>query len=132
MTAPLTSLKAVKCSYDDCYHSFDSESEMEAHLKNPKNHPFYCGKNPGFERIQRGFEKCDFHGKNWEELVSHKVQSMLPWLVGDRRNEKPKKLNHVVCEFCGVDFDSLAGREIHRRKVHPSISHSSGSGILTA
>lgn len=117
MAVQLTPLKAFKCSYDDCFHSFDTEREMRAHLKDKKRHPYYCGKDPGYERIQRGFVKCDFHGKTWDELLAHKVETMLPWIVGERRFEKPKKLNHIVCEFCGVDFESLSGREIHRKKV---------------
>jgi hypothetical protein len=117
MAAQLTPLKAFKCSYDDCFHSFDTEREMKAHLKDKKRHPYYCGKDPGYERIQRGFVKCDFHGKTWDELVTHKVETMLPWIVGERRFDKPKKLNHIVCEFCGEDFESLSGREIHRKQV---------------
>ncbi|TIA24357.1 hypothetical protein D6C81_02430 [Aureobasidium pullulans] len=130
MAAQLTPRKGIECSYDDCFHSFDTDAEMVAHLKNPENHPFYCGKNPGFERIQRGFKKCDFHGKTWDELVAHKVESMLPWLVGDRRNEKPKKLNHIVCEFCGVDFESLSGRDMHRKKMHQAEHHIACKGSL--
>lgn len=117
MAVQLTPLKDFECSYDDCFHSFDTEREMKAHLKDKKRHPYYCGKDPGYERIQRGFVKCDFHGKTWEELLAHKVETMLPWIVGERMFEKPKKLNHIVCEFCGVDFDSLSGRDIHRKKV---------------
>lgn len=117
MAVQLTPLKALKCSYDDCFHSFDTEREVKAHLKDKKLHPYYCGKDPGYERVRRGFVKCDFHGKTWEELLAHKVETMLPWIVGERRFENPKKLNHIVCEFCGVDFDSLSGREIHRKKV---------------
>jgi hypothetical protein len=117
MAAQLTPLKAFKCTYDDCFHSFDTEREMNAHLKDKKLHPYYCGKDPGYQRIQRGFVKCDFHGKTWDELVAHKVETMLPWIVGERRFDKPKKLNHIVCEFCGEDFESLSGREIHRKQV---------------
>ncbi|KAG9690525.1 hypothetical protein KCU95_g6556, partial [Aureobasidium melanogenum] len=123
MAVQLTPLKAFKCSYDDCFHSFDTEREMRAHLKDKKRHPYYCGKDPGYERIQRGFVKCDFHGKTWDELLAHKVETMLPWIVGERRFEKSKKLNHIVCEFCGVDFESLSGREIHRKKMHQADQH---------
>ncbi|KAH0091236.1 hypothetical protein KCU96_g7670, partial [Aureobasidium melanogenum] len=130
MAVQLTPLKAFKCSYDDCFHSFDTEREMRAHIKDKKRHPYYCGKDPGYERIQRGFMKCDFHGKTWEELLAHKVETMLPWVVGERRFEKPKKLNHIVCEFCGVDFDSLSGREIHRKKMHQADQHIVCKGYL--
>ncbi|KAI5251839.1 hypothetical protein E4T42_04018 [Aureobasidium subglaciale] len=123
MAVPLTPLMAIKCSYDDCFHSFSTASEMTAHLKDAQIHPYYCGKDPGRERIARGFTKCDFHGKSWEDLVTHKVETMLPWIVGERSVEKPKKLNHIVCEFCGVDFDSLSGREIHRRRMHQAEHH---------
>ncbi|KAG9823780.1 hypothetical protein KCU77_g15524, partial [Aureobasidium melanogenum] len=130
MAVQLTPLKTFKCSYDDCFHSFDTEREMRAHIKDKKLHPYYCGKDPGYERIQRGFMKCDFHGKTWEELLAHKVETMLPWIVGERRFEKPKKLNHIVCEFCGVDFDSLSGREIHRKKMHQADQHIVCKGYL--
>ncbi|KAH0403229.1 hypothetical protein KCU89_g2343, partial [Aureobasidium melanogenum] len=130
MAVQLTPLKDFKCSYDDCFHSFDTEREMKAHLKDKKRHPYYCGKDPGYERIQRGFVKCDFHGKTWEELLAHKVETMLPWIVGERMFEKPKKLNHIVCEFCGVDFDSLSGRDIHRKKMHQADQHIVCKGYL--
>ncbi|KAI5205739.1 hypothetical protein E4T39_02888 [Aureobasidium subglaciale] len=123
MAVPLAPLKAIKCSYEDCFHSFDTESEMRAHLKDASIHPYYCGKNPGRERIARGFTKCDFHGKSWEDLVTHKVETMLPWIIGERSLEKPKKLNHIVCEFCGVDFESLSGRETHRKRMHQAEHH---------
>ncbi|KAI4728700.1 hypothetical protein E4T49_03429 [Aureobasidium sp. EXF-10728] len=130
MAVPLTPLKAFKCSYDDCFHSFDTEREMKAHLKDKKIHPYYCGKDPGYERIQRGFVKCDFHGKTLDELIAHKVETMLPWIVGERMSEKPKKLNHIVCEFCGEDFESLAGREDHRKKMHQADQHVVCKGYL--
>jgi hypothetical protein len=110
---------AFECSYDDCFQSFDTEGEMRAHLKNKNIHPWYCGKTPGYDKLMSGFVKCDFHGKTCDELVAHKVETMLPWLVGERRFEKPKKLNHIVCEFCGMDFSSLSGREAHRKMVRP-------------
>ncbi|CAD0090745.1 unnamed protein product [Aureobasidium vineae] len=130
MAVPLTPLKAFKCSYDDCFHSFDTDGELKAHLKDKKIHPYYCGKDPGYERIQRGFVKCDFHGKTLDELIAHKVETMLPWIVGERMSEKPKKLNHIVCEFCGESFGSLAGREVHRKRMHQADQHVICKGYL--
>lgn len=117
MDVPSQPPKVFECSYDDCPQVFGTESELKFHLKKSGDHPFYCGKTPSPAKLNDGFVKCDFHGKTWEDLVTHKVENMLPWLVGEYADKKPKKLNHIVCEFCGVDFESMSGREAHRKMV---------------
>lgn len=102
MVAPLTPLKAVKCSYESCAHSFNSESEMKKHKHH--DHKYYC-------------KKCNRDNDSWEQSLNHKVETMVPWLVGELRNEVPKLFKHIVCEFCGEDFGSLGGRKLHQQRV---------------
>ena len=102
MAVPLTPLKEFKCTYSDCFNSFDTIDQVKRHKVD--SHEFYC-------------KKCDFDGVNWEDSLAHKVEDMVPWLVGQLKDVTPKKFRHIVCEFCGQDFKSLGGRKIHKINV---------------
>lgn len=106
MAVALDPLKEYKCTYPDCAHSYDTWYEMKQHVKDKTIHPGYC-------------DVCKFHGTDSEDLRYHKIQEMSaafasPDLDGCKRK---KVFKHVVCEFCGMDFGSLGGRELHQRRV---------------
>lgn len=83
---------------------------MKSHKKHDPEH-YYC-------------KKCDVDCADWEALTQHKVDAMAPWL--DERHRPPKEVlpKHIVCEFCGQDFNSFGGRKGHRRQVSLSYSGS--------
>lgn len=91
----------VKCTYLECRYTFSTEKEMKAHKK--ADHE-YC-------------RRCDYDAEDWDDLLAHKVDSMAPYVVGDRRYDKVKEPRHIVCEFCGEDFKSFGGRDLHRTRV---------------
>jgi len=61
--------------------------------------------------------KCDYDAIDYQDMIDHKIQAMAPFLIGDKKNDKYKKMKHLCCEYCGEDFKSLEGRLIHRREV---------------
>lgn len=107
MVAPLEPLKEWKCSYADCVNSFGSEEQMIAHKKT--DHDYYC-------------KICKHDGVDWEDDLRHKINDMVEVIYeGKRRVTEEGKIKrrfkHVVCEFCGEDFKSLGGRELHKKRV---------------
>ena len=107
-TADLSSsVKMVWCTYPGCGHRFSTNDQMKKHKQN--KHEFYC-------------KKCDYDGLNWDDLLGHKVEDMIPWLVGEKKHWKPKLLKHIVCEFCGMDFKSLGGRDLHKKQVSSQLT----------
>lgn len=102
MPVPLDPLKRWTCTYTDCYKSFATEKEMKYHKLEEPTH-FYC-------------KKCDVDCEDWAALTEHKVDSMAPWL--EKKSRRPEGApKHIVCEFCGMDFKSMGGRELHRARV---------------
>ena len=94
---------AVKCTYRFCDKVFDTEQEMKSHKHHDPSH-HYC-------------RKCDYDAVEWDDLLDHKVAAMAPFVIGELRHEKHKKMKHLCCEFCGEDFKSMGGRMEHRRQV---------------
>ncbi|KAK4960754.1 hypothetical protein LTR28_004959 [Elasticomyces elasticus] len=103
MFTPLTPLKGVKCTYPQCYNSFNTQQDMKRHKISSAEHD-YC-------------KKCDYDAVDWDDLLQHKVTMMEPFLRKENQGCKSKP-PHIVCEFCGVDFKSVGGREMHRRQAH--------------
>lgn len=81
---------------------------MRSHKYNSDDHN-YC-------------KRCDYDGKDWDDLLQHKIDAMAPFIVGEKRNDKHKEMMHIVCEFCGMEFKSFAGHERHRTQVHYQIN----------
>lgn len=93
----------VKCTYADCELVFNNEKDMKNHKRYDPKHE-YC-------------HKCDYDASSWDDMLDHKVEAMTPFLVGDRRHDKHKKLKHLTCELCSEDFKTKEGRRDHRRQV---------------
>lgn len=110
-------LKPIKCTYAKCSKRFDTEKEMKYHKLDEPDH-FYC-------------KKCDFDGKDDQELKLHKVATMQPWVEGRMKQNKDESPKHIVCEFCGMDFKSFGGRRIHRDQVSSRDSETSQRRRLT-
>lgn len=96
------SLPKIKCTYANCQKRFDTIKEMKRHKTNAPEHD-YC-------------KKCDVDCEDWDALVQHKVDAMAPFL--DRRQEPGATPKHIVCEFCGQNFESFGGRKLHREHNH--------------
>ncbi|KAH8696722.1 hypothetical protein BGW36DRAFT_297888, partial [Talaromyces proteolyticus] len=47
--------------------------------------------------------RCDIDFANFEAFLKHKIESD----------------EHIVCPFCGVQFESHDGRDAHIRRAHP-------------
>lgn len=103
MPVPLTPIKPYPCTYPDCFQSFTTEKEMKYHKLEEPTH-FYC-------------KKCNVDCEDWVALTEHKVDAMAPWLERKGRGRPEGAPKHIVCEFCGKDFKSMGGRELHRTRV---------------
>lgn len=110
MATRLDPLRDVPCTYPDCAHSFDSIREMKQHKVDCSTH-FYC-------------KTCDVDCESWVDFTQHKVDAMAPYLQSSKKKGTPK---HIVCEFCGEDFKSFGGREIHRKRVYADLNLLSSS-----
>ncbi|GAB7357845.1 hypothetical protein MBLNU230_g0016t1 [Neophaeotheca triangularis] len=103
---PLAGKKFV-CTYDECPKAFDTLKEMKQHKFNHPDHN-YC-------------KKCNMDFISWDELTQHKVDMMAPFLEGNfEESFKKDSPVHIVCEFCGEEFKTFGGREIHRTRTHPA------------
>jgi hypothetical protein len=85
MPAALEPLRRVRCTYKDCYESFDTESAMKRHKKYDEEHD-YC-------------HKCDEDFDDYEAFVYHKIV-------------KPDEHN-LACRVCGDEFKSKEGLKRH-------------------
>ncbi|KAF2122860.1 hypothetical protein BDV96DRAFT_9122 [Lophiotrema nucula] len=90
MSAVLEPLKKVKCTYSDCYASFDTEKEMKRHKKYAEQHN-YC-------------VKCDKDFDCFDALCDHKAY----------RPDKHDK----ACRVCGEEFKSVSGLRRHIELAH--------------
>lgn len=95
--------RPFKCTLDWCQHRFETEKEMKIHKKYAEDH-YYC-------------KKCNVDCADWEDLTAHKVDAMAPHL---EKRIKGVTIPHIVCEFCGQDFESFGGRKTHRAQAHPA------------
>ena len=98
----------VKCTYATCNADFDDEKQMKKHKHDSSDH-VYC-------------RRCDYDAKDWEDLLQHKTDEMVPYLYGTKKLDREAKkqgvrIMHIVCEFCGVEFKTFGGREQHRDMV---------------
>lgn len=106
MSTIKSSAGKVKCTYKGCTKTFENENEMKKHKRWEDSHD-YC-------------HRCDYDGKDYDDLLKHKVSAMAPYLIGHLRHLRHKHMKHIVCEFCGQEFGSLDGRKGHRQQVSAS------------
>jgi hypothetical protein len=85
MPATLEPLRPIKCTYKDCYESFDNKEAMRNHKKYSDEHD-YC-------------HKCDEDFGDYEEYAFHKIT-------------KPEE-HGKACRVCGDEFKSLSGLRRH-------------------
>lgn len=92
MPAKLEPLHRVKCTYEDCYESFDTEKEMRRHKKRATEDGIhdYC-------------HKCDIDCGNLKAFVLHKIT-------------KPKE-HRKACRVCGEEFETVSGLKRHTERV---------------
>ncbi|KAH7380369.1 hypothetical protein DE146DRAFT_625149 [Phaeosphaeria sp. MPI-PUGE-AT-0046c] len=90
MPAPLEPLRAIKCTYADCYESFDTEAAMKRHKKYSDEHD-YC-------------HKCDVDCATFEDLAYHKITAP------DEHGQ--------ACRVCGDEFKSISGLKRHIELNH--------------
>jgi hypothetical protein len=89
MPAPLEPIRAVKCTYKDCFQSFDTEKAMRSHKKHSEEHD-YC-------------PKCDEDFESYDDLAQHKIF----------RPDMHKK----ACRICGEEFNCVSGLTRHINRV---------------
>jgi hypothetical protein len=89
MPAELGPLGRIKCTYDDCYETFDSEKAMKGHKKYSDEHD-YC-------------HKCDEDFEDFDGYAFHKIL-------------RPKE-HGKACRVCGDEFKSLSGMRRHMELV---------------
>jgi hypothetical protein len=89
MPAKLEPLRRVKCTYADCYESFDSEAAMKNHKKYSEEHD-YC-------------HKCDLDFDDFNAFAFHKLT-------------RPTEHNKA-CRVCGDEFKSTSGLRRHTELV---------------
>lgn len=92
MPASLEPLGKVKCTYDDCYESFDTVATMKRHKKYSDHD--YC-------------HKCDEDFPDFEAFAFHKI------LKPDVHNK--------ACRVCGDEFKSVSGMRRHIELVRHSL-----------
>lgn len=85
MSVSLEPLRKIKCSYEKCFQSFETESAMKRHKLHAAEHD-YC-------------HKCDADFLNWQEFAYHKITA-------------PDKHNQA-CRVCGDEFKSRSGLKRH-------------------
>jgi hypothetical protein len=89
MPAVLEPLRPFKCTYKDCFESFDTEKDMQRHKKRSTEHD-YCS-------------KCNLDFEDPEEYAFHKITA-------------PKE-HDLACRVCGEEFKSISGHKRHIEKV---------------
>ena len=117
-----------KCNFPDCTQTFRSEARLLEHKTYNSDHD-YC-------------QYCDMNFEEWDDLKDHKcelatreIENFRLWdrretirvyregskeglCLDEERERDPKpQLKHLCCKFCGQDFLSLAGRDLHIRQV---------------
>jgi hypothetical protein len=93
MPAPLEPLHRVKCTYEDCFQSFDTERIMKQHKRHSDEHD-YC-------------HKCDEDFEDVEAYTWHKIM---------------RPLEHdKACRICGEELKSESGLKRHIETV--SVQH---------
>lgn len=101
-SSPREQTLQIKCTKPGCEYLFATVKEMRRHKKYDPDH-FYC-------------KTCNVDCEDYESLVQHKVDVMRPYIEGKVRAREVAP-RHVVCEFCGLEFETLGGRIIHRERV---------------
>jgi hypothetical protein len=89
MPAKLEPLRRVKCTYADCYESFDSEAAMKSHKKHSDEHD-YC-------------HKCDLDFSDFAAFAFHKLMRPIE--------------HNKACRVCGDEFKSISGLKRHTELV---------------
>ncbi|KAL1297702.1 hypothetical protein AAFC00_006250 [Neodothiora populina] len=101
-------MPTVGCTYKGCARLFDTKQDMIDHKRAQVDHPYYC-------------KICRMDCIDWEDSLNHKVHEMLISLELRRDYKDPQNkrvFKHIVCEFCGLDFKSLGGRDLHKKREH--------------
>ncbi|KAF2278798.1 uncharacterized protein EI97DRAFT_431044 [Westerdykella ornata] len=96
MPAQLQPIRRVRCTYEDCPASFNTDKEMKAHKLSVPEHD-YC-------------QKCDKDFPDYDAYVHHKTLD-------------PYKHNKA-CRVCGEEFRSVPGLKRHielRHKVNQEL-----------
>ncbi|KAF2029242.1 hypothetical protein EK21DRAFT_113137 [Setomelanomma holmii] len=90
MPATLEQLRRIKCTYKDCFESFDTEKAMKSHKKYSDEHD-YC-------------HRCDEDYEDHDSYAFHKIT-------------KPE-IHGKACRVCGEEFKSESGLKRHIELNH--------------
>ncbi|KAK5118931.1 hypothetical protein LTR62_000142 [Meristemomyces frigidus] len=97
-------MRKVKCTYSDCQEMFPDQKAMRRHKKYNDEHD-YC-------------KPCDIDFQDFETFTQHKVTMMDEFQRNRKHVANDARPKHIVCEFCGEDFETFGGRRLHRERTH--------------
>ena len=124
--------KPWKCTAPNCTKSFKNEKRLKEHKQSAEDHEYchYC------DRLFDDYDQLTAHKtskaaeeiidvKKWERrvIIRELKQNNDPRLhdLIEKEGEKDPKppIYHLCCKFCGMEFGSLGGRDLHIKQQHP-------------
>ncbi len=124
--------KPWKCTAPNCTKSFKNERRLKEHKQSAEDHEYchYC------DRLFDDYDQLTAHKtskaaeeiidvKKWERrvIIRELKQNNDPRLhdLIEKEGEKDPKppIYHLCCKFCGMEFGSLSGRDLHIKQQHP-------------
>ena len=128
--------KPWKCTAPNCTKSFKNERRLKEHKQSAEDHEYchYC------DRLFDDYDQLTAHKtskaaeeiidvKKWERraIIRELKQNNDPRLhdLIEKEGEKDPKppIYHLCCKFCGMEFGSLSGRDLHIKQQHPIDQH---------
>jgi hypothetical protein len=124
--------KPWKCTAPNCTQSFKSERRLKEHKQYAEDHEYchYC------DRLFDDYDQLTAHKtskateeinevKKWErrelfrELKQNNDPSLHDLIEMEQEKDPKPPIRHLCCKFCGMEFGSLSGRDLHIKQQHP-------------
>jgi hypothetical protein len=124
--------KQWKCTAPNCTKSFKSERRLKEHKRFAEDHEYchYC------DQLFDDYDQLTVHKtskaaeeivevKKWErrEIIRDLKKTNDPRLHDliekEQENDLKPQIYHLCCKFCGMEFGSLSGRDLHIKQQHP-------------
>jgi len=124
--------KPWKCTAPNCTESFKSERRLKEHKQSAEDHEYchFC------DRLFDDYDQLTAHKtskaaeeinevKKWErrviirELKQNNDPSLHDLVEMEQEKDPKPAIRHLCCKFCGMEFGSLGGRDLHIKQQHP-------------